>query len=244
MSKVEEYRQILQQQSDLQTYLLKNSNLPGPRGNLELAHAAAAEAPAAALVEWSKLDASAAPVNTALEFLTFCGVLGQGRLFLDRDAQALERIKKAANDSRWRTREATATALQIIGLKTMQPLFKILPELAAGTPLEQRCAVAAICEPALLKEPPAAQFALDLLNRVTLSFSNNTDRKNEGYIALKKGLAYGWSVAVAVSLETGKQLMEKWLQFDDKDVHWVMQENLKKNRLIRLDEAWVNQWKK
>ena len=38
--------------------------------------------------------------------------------------------------------------------------------------------------------------------------------------------------------------MEKWLQSDDKDVRWVMQENLKKNRLIRLDEAWINKWKK
>ena len=72
----------------------------------------------------------------------------------------------------------------------------------------------------------------------------NTDRKSEGFIALKKGLAYGWSVAAAASLEAGKQLMEKWLQSDDKDIRWVMQENLKKNRLIRMDENWIKRWKK
>ena len=61
---------------------------------------------------------------------------------------------------------------------------------------------------------------------------------------MKKGLAYGWSVAAAANLEIGKPYMEKWLQSTDKDVRWVMQENLKKNRLIRLDEEWVNIWRK
>jgi hypothetical protein len=243
MSKIEEYINNIRQQVDLRSYLLKNSNLPSPRGNLELAHAAAAEIPANLLLEWAEIDASVAPVNSAMEFLTFVGVLGQGRLFLEGDATALERLKIAANDSRWRTREAAATAFQIIGKTDMQPLYKTLAYLADGTPLEQRCAVAAICEPVLLKEPIAAQFALNLLDKITHSFSINADRKSEGSIALKKGLAYGWSVAAAASLEVGKHLMEKWLQSDDKDIRWIMQENLKKNRLIRLDEKWINQWK-
>ncbi|MEI8132966.1 MAG: hypothetical protein WCG34_11075 [Leptolinea sp.] len=244
MGKTEEYRAAILAQPDLRQYLLDNSNLPGPRGNLELAHVAAAAAPSSLLVEWSNLNAAAAPINTPVEFLTFCGVLGQGRLYLEGDALALERIKKAASDSRWRTREGAATALQIIGKNDMQPLFIFLPVLANGNPLEQRCAVAAICEPALLKEASAAQFALELLDKITHSFSRNPDRKSEGFIALKKGLGYGWSVAVAASLESGKQMMEKWLQFDDKDIRWVMQENLKKNRLIRLEGAWVDKWGK
>jgi hypothetical protein len=33
--------------------------------------------------------------------------------------------------------------------------------------------------------------------------------------------------------------MEKWYGSADKDVRWVMRENLKKKRLERMDEAWV-----
>jgi hypothetical protein len=244
MSKIDDYRNSLRIQSDQRAYLIENSNLPGPRGNLELARAAAYEIPSELLIEWAALDASAAPINTPLEFLTFCGVLGQGRLFLEGDYSALDRIKQAANDSRWRTREGAATALQIIGMNDFQTLSKFLPILAAGTLLEKRCAIAAICEPVLLKEPSAAKFALHLLNDITLNFANSDDRKDDGFIALKKGLAYGWSVATAASLLEGKLLMEKWLQSDDKDVRRVMQENLKKNRLIRMDENWINRWKK
>ncbi len=244
MGKMEEYRQALKEVNDVRAYLLDNSNLPGPRGNLELAQVAAMEIPADLLTGWTNLTADDAPVNTALEFLTFCGVLGQGRLTLEGDSQALERIVKAASDVRWRTREAAAMALQWIGKKDIQKLVGILPRLANGTLYEMRCAVAAICEPVLLVDPPVSQFALQLLDGITLSFSQYPNRKEDGFIVLKKGLSYGWSVAAAANLSYGKPFMEKWLQSTDKDVRQVMQENLKKNRLIRLDEVWVNLWKK
>lgn len=244
MGKIEEYRQVIKSEKDPRAYLLANSNLPGPRGNLELAHAAALECPANLLIEWTKVSAQDAPTNTTLEFLTFCGVLGQGRLFNEGDALALERINQAASDSRWRTREAAATALQSIGQADIHRLAAILPRLAAGNPYEKRCAVAAICEPALLREPSIIRFALDLLDKITAFFAQYPDRKDEGFITLKKGLAYGWSVAAAADFAMGRPYLEKWLQSADRDVRWVMQENLKKNRLIRLDEAWINHWKK
>jgi len=34
--------------------------------------------------------------------------------------------------------------------------------------------------------------------------------------------------------------MEKWLDHQDKDILWMMKENLKKNRLIKMDADWVN----
>jgi hypothetical protein len=245
MGKMDDYRIELRNQSNLRTYLLENSNLPGPRGNLELAHAAALEISADLLCEWTKITAEEAPVNSPEEFLTFCGVLGQGRLFNEGDGRALDRIFWAASDLRWRTREAAAMALQFIGKKDLHKLTRILvPRFSNGNPFEQRCAVAAICEPELLRQKIVEHFAIQMLDIITLSFSQNTRRKDEGFIALKKGLAYGWSVALAANMEYGKRFMEKWLQFADKDVRWVMQENLKKNRLIRLDEEWVNQWKK
>ncbi len=59
-------------------------------------------------------------------------------------------------------------------------------------------------------------------------------------MALRKGLAYCWSVAVAAYPEAGKPAMEKWLANEDKDVRWIMRENLKKNRLVRMDAGWVS----
>jgi hypothetical protein len=171
-------------------------------------------------------------------------VLGQGRLYNEGDARALDRIFWASRDSRWRTREAAAMALQAIGKKDLYKLTKILPRFYNGKPYEQRCAVAAICEPCLLTAKLVEHYPVQMLEIVTRAFTDYTDRKDEGFIALKKGLAYGWSVAAAANLEYAKPFMERWLQSDDKDVRWVMQENLKKNRLIRLDEEWVNRWKK
>jgi hypothetical protein len=36
--------------------------------------------------------------------------------------------------------------------------------------------------------------------------------------------------------------MEKWLVTPDKDIRWIMLENLKKNRLVRVDADWVKKW--
>jgi hypothetical protein len=51
-------------------------------------------------------------------------------------------------------------------------------------------------------------------------------------------------VAVAALPIEGKAHMEKWLVKQDKDVQWIMRENLKKNRLIRMDADWVQRWTK
>jgi len=60
---------------------------------------------------------------------------------------------------------------------------------------------------------------------------------------LRKGLGYCWSVAVAAFPEEGRKTMERWFASDDKDVIWIMKENLKKERLTRMDSAWVRKWK-
>jgi hypothetical protein len=46
---------------------------------------------------------------------------------------------------------------------------------------------------------------------------------------------------VALPIE-GKPAMEKWLVNSDPDVAWIMRENLKKNRLQRMDAKWVKEW--
>ena len=54
-------------------------------------------------------------------------------------------------------------------------------------------------------------------------------------------MGYCWSVAVAALPDVGKPLMEKWLNSGDKDIIWMMKENLKKNRLIKMDADWVKE---
>jgi hypothetical protein len=108
-----------------------------------------------------------------------------------------------------------------------------------GGALEQRAAAAAICEPRLLKHDNYSKRALTILNEITTRIGRVQDRKNEEFIALRKGMGYCWSVAVVSNLKYGKKLMEKWMASKDKDIRWIMRENLKKNRLIKSDEKWV-----
>ena len=82
-----------------------------------------------------------------------------------------------------------------------------------------------------------------ILDRITASMAAATDRQSDAFVALRKGLGYCRSVAVAALPEFGKPLMEKWFSSSDKDVRWIMRENLKKNRLQRMDAAWVEKWK-
>jgi len=37
-------------------------------------------------------------------------------------------------------------------------------------------------------------------------------------------------------------MMEKSLRSTNKEITWIMEENLKKNRLIKMDKAWVEAW--
>ena len=43
-------------------------------------------------------------------------------------------------------------------------------------------------------------------------------------------------------ISEGKPAMEKWLVNPDPDIVWIMRENLKKNRLARMDADWVKAW--
>jgi hypothetical protein len=60
MNKIEDYARELKRlpgKQEITSYLLTNSNLPGPRGNLELAAAAAQTVDASLLIEWTTLSA-------------------------------------------------------------------------------------------------------------------------------------------------------------------------------------------
>lgn len=238
------YRERLRGLKKWDSFLLENSGLPGPRGNIELALAVAEEGDERLFLRLVSYGPEQAPTGTAEEFLAFCGTVGLGTLLAQGDDRFLTILRQQASDPRWRIREGVAMALQRLGDADMDRLIDRMRGWAGGSPLEMRAAAAAVCEPRLLVRREHALQVLRLLDRITASMIKVEDRKTDGFQALRKGLGYCWSVAVAALPDEGKAKMERWLEVDDRDVIWVMKENLRKNRLARLDPDWVRQWRR
>jgi len=269
MPSAEHHRQTLcgLPPSDWEPYLLANSNLPGPRGNLELAQVVADVGTEAQFRRWASLGPDVAPENTPECFLAFCGVVGLGGSLRGavsatkqspahggdcfantaRNDAPLRTLRTLAADPRWRIREAVAMALQRWGDSDMPALLAEMVDWARGNLWEQRAAAAALCEPRLLKQPEHAAAVLRILDEITASIPalaglRPSQGARDAFKTLRQGLAYCWSVAVAALPDAGKPLMEKWLASSDPDVRWIMRENLKKNRLAKMDTTWVARW--
>ncbi|MBN2548907.1 MAG: hypothetical protein JXB15_07105 [Anaerolineales bacterium] len=244
MNKSDHYRQILREtpQAEWETFLKQESGLPGPRGNLELAQVVADEGDLAFFRCCLEYTPELAPTNDPGEFVAFCGVVGLGRFLAEGQPNLIETLRICACDPRWRLREATAMALQRVGKADINRLMEIAEDWGQGYWLEMRAAVAAIAEPALLHDPIQVSRALDLHDAITTALTKAENRRDEDFKTLRKGLAYTWSVVAAAQSQIGLKRMERWLQSSDPDVRWLMKENLKKNRLIRVDAAWVNAW--
>jgi hypothetical protein len=243
MAKVDIYRTQLRTLEHWDAWLQQESGLPGPRANLELAAAVAEEGDEPFFRHCLELDAPPAPANSPLEFLVFCGIVGYGKLLAAGRSTVLPLLRRYASDPRWRLREGVVLGLQYLGAADMPALLDLMELWSSGNPFEQRAAAAALCEPKLLTNLQAmsSERVLAVLDSITASIGGLADRKSDAFQALRKGLGYCWSVAVVAAPEQGKLLMERWLTSADPDIRWIMRENLAKNRLIRLDAAWVAQ---
>jgi HEAT repeat protein len=170
-----------------------------------------------------------------------------GRLLAEGDERILDQLRPFANDPRWRLREGVAMALQRLGKQDMLRLLEAMQTWSTGNWLEKRAAAAALAEPVLLHNEKEALEALQILDQITASMvnfgENSGDAKNEKFKILQQGMSYCWSVVVAAAPGQGKRLMEKWLACPDRAIQRIMQENFKKNRLIRMDPAWVEKWR-
>lgn len=240
MKKAEKYRQVLAGLENWEPYLLAESGLPGPRANLELVQVVADMGDQGLFDRLlAYYGPSEAPVNTPGEFLGLCGVVGLGQLLAGGKTSELDRLQEYANDPRWRMREGVCMALQRYGRQDMDSLFEAMEKWSCGTLLERRAAACALCHPELLEDQANAERILHLLNEITATILAEPDRRSADFKTLRKGLGYCWSVAVAAYPERGKPVFEAWLHCQDKDVQWVMKENLRKARLKRMDALWV-----
>jgi len=238
MSKVDDYRETLKNLDDWDDYLRAESNLPGPRGNLELAHAAADLEDRERIQHYLTFTPQLAPVNSPDEFLAFCGVEGLGRLIAEDQSDLWPTLRACSSDPRWRIREGVAMALQRVGQADMDALLEKMEAWIKGNWLEMRAAAAGLAEPSLLHEEKHVLRALELLDQIT-SVVESAQERDEDFKTLCKGLSYCWSVIVAALPSQGKGAMERWLSSADKDVRRIMKENLKKKRLVKMDKAWV-----
>jgi hypothetical protein len=240
MTKITAYHEILHALPVWEDYLRAESHLPGPRSNLELAQAAADLAAPDQIERLLLYTPEHAPQNTPDEFLAVCGTIALGRLLVEGKMENLPRLRELANDPRWRIRESVAMALQRLGDSSMDALLEAVHPWYAGTFLDQRAAAAALCEPRLLKSPRHARAVLDALDSITDNIQRAAGEKSAQFKTLCQGMSYCWSVAVAALPDEGKARFETWLRCPDPTIQKIMRANLKKNRLIKMDEAWVN----
>ena len=243
MNKSETYRLTLANLTDWEPYLLQESGLPGPRGNLALAQVVADEGDRGLFEHFLAYTPQVAPTNDPHEFLAFCGVVGLGRLLAEGDEKILDQLRPFASDPRWRLREGVAMALQRLGKQDMRRLLTAMQAWSRGNWLEKRATAAALAEPVLLHNEKETLEALQILDQITASMKDSGEAKNEQFKVLQQGMGYCWSVVVAAVPQPGKQLMEKWLACPDRIIRRIMQENLKKNRLVRMDAGWVEKWR-
>ncbi len=237
MTKITDYSSTLQTLNDWVPYLKKNSGLPGPRGNLELAYAVAE---VGTRKQFESLLAFDGKENTPEVFILLCGIVGLGKLAAQQP-ELFERVRPYASDPRWRIREAVPTGLQLTGDQDMDLLIGEMKEWIKGNWYEKRAAAATLAEPRLLKQPKHAKQVLQVLDKITASMETKEAATDEAYKILRQGMAYCWSVAVVALPDTGKPIMEKWLSSEDKDIRWMLKENLKKNRLVKMDADWVKE---
>ncbi len=234
---------------DLTAYFLSNSNLPGPRGNLELALAfgdvvgdlagcdASLESIWALCEGMTEISAAEAPVNDPREFLPFCGTVGLGAIGATNAAYtelALGALRELARDPRWRMREAVCFGLQhLLPVRSEETLAALATWVAGGHPLEMRAVAAGVAEPALLRDPATAMTALRLHREILTRILEMDDRRSDAFRALRKGLGYTLSVVVCAVPQKGFSFLAELAVLDDRDVRWIVKENLKKNRLLK-----------
>jgi hypothetical protein len=223
-------------------FLLENSNLPGPRGNLELLYKFSKTATEAEINECFRYYSDDLK-NSQEEFVVMCGVLGYCYLHHSDIENTLSEIRKYASHASWRVRESVAMGIQELGVTDFEKTVNVLEKWMKGNQLELRAVVAGLCEPKLLKKPENAQKVLEILEQIILTFNKIPEKLTQDGESLRKALGYGLSVAMVHLPEKGKELFEKLETSKNKHILWILRENLKKNRLLKMDPNWVEEQK-
>ncbi|GAB3089221.1 hypothetical protein GCM10027215_38750 [Nocardioides zeae] len=207
-------------------FLEARSGLPGRRADVTLVQAAATVAGPAEV---------AALLAAGTEYAAMCAAAALARR---GGTEGESRARSLAADERWRVREGVVLGLQLRGDEDPEGLVELVQRwVDDGDLLVQRAAVAAICEPRLLRTPVAAAAALAACRRATEHVAGLPAdlRARPATRVLRQALGYCWSVAVAAAPAAGLAMLLA-LDTDDPDVAWIVRENRRKKRLARLLE--------
>ena len=216
-----------------EAFLLAGSGLPGPRANLELLDAAGDVLTREEALRLAALSPEAAPSGTASEYLPCCGIVAVGRLVAEGDHALVAILRAASGDPRWRVRESVAIALQRWGDADIAAMTAAIASWPCGSLYEARAAVAASCEPRLLRTAAAVVAASSVLDGATRALVAVARPRGEPGRVLGAALGYGWSVAIAASPGVVLPAFERWVASDDPDVRRLVRENLGKARFSR-----------
>ncbi len=222
--------------------LLLNSGLPGPRGNLALLYSFAHRATAAEIEECLAYYHDHLQ-NSPEEFVVMCGIVGYCILNQNNISGIMEKIRGYASHQSWRIREAVAIGIQEVAALKMNEIIHHLEKWLDGNELEKRAVVAALCEPKLLKESQINIKILNILAALTRAFEKIDGKLSDQQNTLRKTLGYGWSVVIVAIPQEGKIVFETAARSSNKHIRWIIKENLKKNRLFRMDQFWVEKMK-
>lgn len=210
---------------DWGTFLEAHSGLPGPRANLPLVDAAVVVADRT-VVEGLVADAR--------EFAMMCAAAWFASRADEAEHEALAR--RSATDDRWRVREGVAIGLQHLGARSVAAFAEVTGRWVQDPDLlVQRAAVAAVCEPRLLRSADTAAAAVDLCRSASLNLAAlpRERRREPAARTLRQTLGYGWSVAVAAAPTVGLPVFAD-LDTADPDLAWIVTQNRRKRRLAVL----------
>lgn len=219
-------------------YLLENSHLPGPRGNLELLYQFSKEGERAVVDQC--LDYIHDNLkNSPEEFVAMCGIVRYAILNRQEHRQTISFLMNYASHSSWRIREAVAMGIQEISENMVSATIEQLQDYLQGNAYELRAIVAGLCEPKLLTDQDHIVKVLQILEKITQKLDHD-QKLTTPEESLRKALGYGWSVVIVSLPEEGKRFFEKLFSLGGRHIQWIIQENLKKNRLRKMDAQWVN----
>ena len=229
-------------------YLTGESNLPGPRANLELLGAfgdlfskRCREKPASYWELATKLAGMSRSVegrDEPAEFGVMCGVLALasvGAALPQYFARSATQMRGYSHSARWRTREAVAMGLQrMIQSDAGKTLRELESWVVDGDDwLAMRAVAAGVAEPALVKDHTVAERALDLQRKILSRIASAGKRGGGGVQALRQTLGYSFSVVVKEVPKEGFAYLRQIARSSDPDLRWIVRENLKKDRLVK-----------
>jgi hypothetical protein len=228
----------------LADFLLRESKLPGPRANLELASdfalAASERTDGRELLPlFARWLGGERPDHPAAEYLPFCALYGLGGLYLgasssDR-AAIVELLRASANSESWRLREAVTLALQFVGVREAEEMMQILRLwLEDSTIYDLRAVICTLAHPPILTvHSELADECFLIADRIVTNIGspNPNPRRQERLKVLEKGMGFALSVLVAAFPEVGFEFMRRWAGVRDDKISRVLRANLKKDRL-------------